>query len=419
VTPGEALTYLITVTNTSSVNATNVLVTDYLPASLTYVSASDSGTLNGSTITWTIPSLTAGASKTLTAVLIVPTSMINGTLLTNIASVSGAVTQDTTTVGTSSDTCNLSINVSDSRDPVNVGDSYTYTIEVHNLNSTTANNISLTQTLDSSVNFLSASGNGEDNSGDTVRWTGVSIGGNSTTTFTTTVRVRSGREGTTIRSYVSGCGAQDSENTRVYGDDDDIDDPLPPLPPVPTPGALTIDKQADRSEAQPGSIVSYTIAIRNSSSTPMGPVTLEDTFNASEMTVQDAEGGTVNGGSIQWNIGTVGGGVTRLVHYRVRLSSSLSHGQTVNNSARIVGTSASDTAEVHIIKSFPQTGMLGSFFKGSTDNSQYLQPVSPKARSEEPAAASLPMILWITLATIGMGSGSLLGKKFFLAGLGI
>ena len=411
VNTGEALTYQITVTNSSSVNATNVDVSDILPGGLTFVSASDGGSLSGTTIHWTIGSLTAGASKTLTLVATVPSSVAGGTVLTNLALVGSVVAQDQTTVsGGSGGGCNLSITLRDSRDPVNEGDTFTYTIEVHNQDSTTATNVSLTQTLDSNVDFVSAGSNGVSDYDSSVRWNNLTIAGNSSTALTITVRVLDGAQGDIIRSSAFACSAQDNENTLVNSGS------IPPPPPPPPPGGtVTIDKQADRSEAQPGSVVSYTITIRNTSGAPTVPLTIEDSFNAGEMTVESADGGLASAGAIRWDIGSVGANVTRLITYRVRLSSSLQHGQTVSNTVRIVSSNASDIEEVHIIKQFPQTGFFGRAFTADTNGKTFLQPVAPQPRATD--SASLPMVLWITLSALGLGSGSLIGKKFFLLGI--
>ena len=63
---GEELTYTITVTNSGDAEATNVTVTDTLPAGLTDVSASNGGTVNDNTITWSGLTVGAGTSTTLT-----------------------------------------------------------------------------------------------------------------------------------------------------------------------------------------------------------------------------------------------------------------------------------------------------------------------------------------------------------------
>ncbi len=419
VLPGESLTYQITVTNTSAYAATNFLVTDALPSGVTFVTASDSGTLYGSTVKWTIASLAAGASKTLIVIVTVPSSTSNGTILTNIAIAGAATAQDTTTVNTgssssssssSSSECNLTVTLTDSQDPVDPNEYFTYTIEVRNNNASTVNNVTLTQTLDSNVDFLSASDSGNDDAGNTIRWTGLSIGGYSTETFTTSVRARDDSDGATIRSNAFACSTQDSENTRVTGDDDDI----PPVaPPPPSGGYLTLDKQADRTEAQAGSIIAYTIAVRNQSDVAVGPVVIEDTFSSSDMTVEYADGGSVNGGSIRWDLGTLGANATRLIHYRVRLSQDLQHGQTVSNSVEVLNGNATDTAQVQIIRYFPQTGLLTRFTRLGTDKADYLQPVSPKKR-EAGADASIPALTWLILLSTGLTSGGLIGRKFLL-----
>jgi uncharacterized repeat protein (TIGR01451 family) len=58
------LVYTITVTNNGTAPATNVNVVDTLPAGVKVVANPNGGTVNGSTVTWNIASLAAGASTT-------------------------------------------------------------------------------------------------------------------------------------------------------------------------------------------------------------------------------------------------------------------------------------------------------------------------------------------------------------------
>lgn len=63
---GATVTFSIQYQNTGAGAASNVVITDVIPAGSTFVAGSivGGGTLTGSTITWTIPSVAAGASGT-------------------------------------------------------------------------------------------------------------------------------------------------------------------------------------------------------------------------------------------------------------------------------------------------------------------------------------------------------------------
>ena len=64
---GENFTYTLTVTNNGPATATGVVVTDTLPAAVTYVSATPApASVSGQMLTWNVGSLAVGASTTIT-----------------------------------------------------------------------------------------------------------------------------------------------------------------------------------------------------------------------------------------------------------------------------------------------------------------------------------------------------------------
>lgn len=64
--PGQVFTYTIVVKNLSSFAATNVQVTDLVPANLTLVAIPNGAVIRNGVVTWSLGTMKAGASRTLT-----------------------------------------------------------------------------------------------------------------------------------------------------------------------------------------------------------------------------------------------------------------------------------------------------------------------------------------------------------------
>lgn len=82
VLPGDEVTYTLTVTNPLDFEALgSVSVTDALPAGETFVSASDGGTANGQTVSWTLSGIAAKSAKDLTVTVAIdadaPNTLVN------------------------------------------------------------------------------------------------------------------------------------------------------------------------------------------------------------------------------------------------------------------------------------------------------------------------------------------------------
>jgi uncharacterized repeat protein (TIGR01451 family) len=87
VAPGDTLTYTLTATNNAAWPATGVVVTDELPAPLTFVSASDGGSYDATTrtVTWNLGELAGGAARTAQVVATVGAGLQDGTQVQNSA----------------------------------------------------------------------------------------------------------------------------------------------------------------------------------------------------------------------------------------------------------------------------------------------------------------------------------------------
>jgi uncharacterized repeat protein (TIGR01451 family) len=172
---GNNLTYTIVVTNNGVSDAQNIVVSDTLPALLTFVSVSstDPGFActappvgSGGLITCNKATLPAGASATLTLIGKVNPNTVSGATITNTATVASSTNDPgpsansattTTTVNTST---TLSISKSDAPDPVVAGTNLTFTVTVANNGPSDAQNVVMTDPLPTNTSFVSVSGTG-------------------------------------------------------------------------------------------------------------------------------------------------------------------------------------------------------------------------------------------------------------------
>ena len=165
------LVYTILVTNFGPSSANGVVVTDSLPANVTFVSASGGGANTSGVVSWSLGTLANGQVSNVTVTVTAPAS---GSL-TNVASVSSPT-------GDPNSTNNVTLPVVTSVPPVadvaigktaaaNVlaSSNLTYTISVTNFGPSSASGVVVTDTLPANVTFVSESGNGINNAG-VVSW---------------------------------------------------------------------------------------------------------------------------------------------------------------------------------------------------------------------------------------------------------
>jgi uncharacterized repeat protein (TIGR01451 family)/fimbrial isopeptide formation D2 family protein len=165
VRPGDTMTYTITVSNIGTQGATGVVLTDSIPAGVTFVSASNGGALAAGVVTWPAFALSAGASVQRTLVVAVddPAAVGQATIVnTAIASDDGANGVDpdlSNNTDTDTDTlvqADLGVSKTDSPDPVLAGEAVTYTVSVVNNGSATDPNVVVVDTLPAAFTFVSA-----------------------------------------------------------------------------------------------------------------------------------------------------------------------------------------------------------------------------------------------------------------------
>lgn len=163
----QQITYTITIENDGPQDATNIAVTDVLPAGLTFVSSAPSvGTYNQATGVWTIPSLTNGSSATLQVTATVTTS----TVKVNTAQVTAADQFDIDSTPNNNNaneddqaSATVTPNISDlsvtktvSNTTPDFGSNVTYTVTLSNAGPAGATDVTLLDLLPAGVTYVSS-----------------------------------------------------------------------------------------------------------------------------------------------------------------------------------------------------------------------------------------------------------------------
>ena len=174
------ITYTLTLTNYGPGSATNIVVTNNLPAGTAFVSTTPTqGTVstNGSgLVLWTVTSLVKDATATLT--LVARANQL-GTMINAAIVATGTIdknpddNQAAAVVTVISPAADLSLSLLGVPNPVLVGNYLTYTMVVSNAGPATAPGVTITNTLPPSVALVSATPAGYTLSGQTLAFTNL------------------------------------------------------------------------------------------------------------------------------------------------------------------------------------------------------------------------------------------------------
>jgi uncharacterized repeat protein (TIGR01451 family) len=353
VTPGQTVTYTLTIKNVGEQTATGVVLTDTLPANTTFVSASNGGTLTAGVVLWSVGSVTVGPSVTRTVVVQVNNPVPAGvTTIINTATVADDGTHGTdptpgNNTASDTDTVNavpdLTITKDDGLTSVVPGQTVTYTLTISNVGNKNATGVVATDTLPANTTFVSASNGGTLTNG-VVTWNvGPLGGGGGNVTRTVTVQVNNPvpagvntivNTATVADDGTNGADPTPGNNT---ASDTDILNATPDL---------TITKDDGLTTVTPGQTVTYTLTISNVGNQGGTGVVATDTLPANTTFVSASNGGTLTNGVVTWNIGPLAAGagsVTRTV--TVQVNNPVPAGvTTITNTATVAddGTNGPD-----------------------------------------------------------------------------
>jgi uncharacterized repeat protein (TIGR01451 family)/fimbrial isopeptide formation D2 family protein len=307
---GDTITFTVEVDNFGPDAATQVVVSDILPAGLTFVSDSPStGTYAGGI--WTIDTVAAGgfATLTVTATVDAPASPGIPQPVTNTATVSGREYDPDPTNNTDSATetpqyADLAIDKVVSDATPNVGDTITFTITLSNLGADTATNVTVLDQLPAGLQFVSATANEGTYDPGTGIWTVVAVD----TLFARTLQIDA-----IVLPPVSGV-PQPATNTASVQTSDQYD-PYPTnntdsVTETPQYADLAVEKLVSNPRPNVGGQVTFTVTLRNLGIDAATGVTIADPLPAglTFVSASPSAGTNYSPATGVWQVGTIPAG---------------------------------------------------------------------------------------------------------------
>ena len=312
---GDSIIYTISVTNSAGVQATNVSLTDLLPAGVTYVSDNSGGNYDSTTGVWNIGTLDSVAPGNVATLNITATVDVGASALAQpITNTTTTASGDQTDPDTSTDTLTASITVNANADLVTtkIVDNATpietativYTISVLNNGAAQATNVSLIDSLPVGVTYVSDDSGGTYNPV-TGEWTIGTLNDGTIATLNITATVDTG----------AGALAQPITNatTAATGDQPDPDtttDNLTADITVNYNANLVTTKNVDVLSPQAGDTIVYTLTVVNNGPAPASNVSLTDVLPAGVSYLSDDSAGVYDSVAGVWTIGSLANGAT-------------------------------------------------------------------------------------------------------------
>ncbi|NQT62733.1 MAG: DUF11 domain-containing protein [Candidatus Marinimicrobia bacterium] len=342
---GDTVHYSINVYNTGNIPSTETVINDVLPEHVSFVSASHSGVIVDSTVSWNVGEMMSGDSVNVSLDVIVDATMPANADLTNHASVENAegVSKEAS-VHSFANPWIQTISKWAADQEYAFGDTVEFTITIDNTSPDPVHAISVHDTLPEPLEFVSASNGGSFENG-AVDWTlGTLNAGNVITlnVVTTVGSLLEARPEITNRAWISTANAGTSWGDHVVS--------LAAFP------ELVLEKRSSAT-VQAGDSLVYTFIMRNTGNSMAHDVALIDTLPAhvsfgstsGDFTYDEASH------SILWNVNEIASSATDSLVMVTYVDYPVVDGTTLENTAHLscVEGSVSQSTSITEILSAP------------------------------------------------------------------
>jgi uncharacterized repeat protein (TIGR01451 family) len=339
----NALAYTLTVGNDGPGTASAVEVTQQLPAGTTFVSASAGCSEAAGLVTCTVGNLNNSATAVRSVVVTAPpavAALSSSAHVTTTSTDTDATNDDDveatamlpTTVTTDVD---LAVTIADAPDPVDVGGSLTYTVGVSNAGPDDATDATVTISLPAGVTFTSAvpgQGTCSQAAGVVTCPLGALASGASTTITVVVTPTAAG-------SITANASVATTDDDNVAANDTASTTTMVNAPTPTTPSAdLSIVKVDVPDPVSAGERITYTMTVTNAGPGDALDVVVTDPVPAATTVDQVLDGGSLNGGVVSWNLGSVAAGAS--VSVRLIVLVDVNHDGDLTNTATVASPTA-------------------------------------------------------------------------------
>ncbi|HEX7654706.1 MAG TPA: Ig-like domain-containing protein, partial [Verrucomicrobiae bacterium] len=286
--------YSISITNFGPSSASSVIVTDALPVTAGYITASGNGAYLNGTVTWHLGTLAANQITNVTVSVSAPATGA----LTNMATVGSPESDPNPTnnqtppvITTVTSQADLAIS---KNGPVSVlaATTFDYQITVTNLGPATALSVTVTDTLPAGLTFVASTGSGT-NAINQVIWNLGNLPAGYTTNLSLTVTAPAAGGNLTNIALVG----------TPTGDPNPTNNTTPPVLTTVIPQADLLIQKSAADAINAGQVLTYTISISNQGPSAVSSLLVTDMMPAKVIFVGASNSGITNGSFVIWNLG--------------------------------------------------------------------------------------------------------------------
>ncbi|MCC6511983.1 MAG: DUF11 domain-containing protein [Pirellulaceae bacterium] len=375
---GANYVYTITVNNAGPNAASNVVISDTLPAGLQFISATSNGTnigtATGQQYSASIASLASGETRTI-LLTVRPLANATGTTISNTATVTAAniTTQETgvrpnsaTDTNTLTRAVTYNVTKTGPTTPVLANTNFVYTVVAFNSGTADAPTVLFSDPLPAGVTFNSGT---------------FTVNGTSTTgavTFNSTTNRLEANLGTllaggsattnhasiTLNVTAAATASGTLSNTATLSGPDNTTGVTSTVTTTINPNFdLTVTKTDGSTTAQLGQNLVYTIVVTNSGPSPATNVQVTDTLPTTQLTFVSATSSsgtfTNNNGTVSGTIASLASGATATITITATVRNDVPNNTAISNTVTVSATgettttnnSASDSTTVTTVKS--------------------------------------------------------------------